>query len=230
MMNFIKYSKTIACVYVFICAIAFFTYLCIIEMDKYPRQIYYLDDYNYSTFLSKYRDLFLSRSEDSLDYFIFKYDTLKTGGYKTEIKKYEEKSNFMHHSASSCYFYLKIIDGWVWFVVEDVAPLKLSLYSYQPSYQKRQEKRYQEYRWVYGINDSYLSYSDNKEILNCYEQNFLKEFGNYRIDYLQGWSRKYASFLERVFIVPDPTSLLFFILFSVLFVGWLLILYFASGS
>lgn len=227
-MNFIKYCKNFACIYVAICAVIFCTYLCIKEINKQPRQIYYLDDSNYNTFLNKYRELYLSRSEDSLNYFIFKYDTLKTGGYKTEIKKYEKKFYSMHDSASSCCYYLKNIDGWVWFVVEDVTPLKLSLYSYQPSYQKRQENRFREYSRIYGINDCYLSYSDNEEIIDCFEQSFLEKFGKYRIDYLQRWAQKYASFLERLFIVPDPTNLLFFMGFSVLFVGWLLLLYFAS--
>lgn len=226
MRKFVKYYTTFVCIYIVICAFALFSFGYVNDYGKgrYYEQIYYLDSCDYDAFLNKYRELYLSRSIDSLDFFMYRSYKRKTGGYKIEICKYVERQYVdRQDSASVCNYYLSSIDGWVHFVIEKSNPLKLDLQAYCPSIEKREEKQWK-YRWVYGINSRFLPYSDNEEILDGFEQSFLVKFGSYRRDHLQEWETKYRSFLEKVFI-GDGLNLVIFEGLSALLIGSLFLLH-----
>lgn len=225
MKKFIKYYTIFVCIYFAICSFAVLSFCIVADgKGKHYQQIYYLDSCDYNAFLNKYKELYLSRSVDSLDSFIFVSDTLKTGGYKTEIEEYiEDQFVIGQDSASRCNYYLSSVDGRVSFRVIDNVPLKLELNWYCPSVKKSQEKQWK-YGRGYSLNSMFIPYSDNEEILDAFEQSFLVEFGSYRRDHLQEWETKYRSFLEKIF-VENVTHLLIFEVLSILLAGSLFLIY-----
>lgn len=222
MKKFIKYYTMFVCIYIAICTFAVFSFAFLSDYGKakYNEQIYYLDSCDYNAFLSKYKELYLSRSVDSLDYFSYTPYTLKTGEHVIKTEKYVERQC---DSAVVCNYYLNSIDGWVSFVVKKNNPLELTLQMYCPSIEKRQEKQWK-YKWAYGIYSMSLPYSDIEEILDGFEQSFLAEFGSYRRDHLQEWEKKYTLLLEKIFI-GDGLNLLIFMGVSALLIGGLFLHY-----
>ena len=227
MTKFVKYYTIFVCIYILICAFAFYSYFHMLDYGngRNKDQVYYLAGCDYDAFLNKYRELYLSRSVDSLDYFVFASDTLETGGYKAEIYEYVKRQCVIgSDSASICNYYLSSIDGCVCFDVIKSKPLKLILDYYYPSVKKNQEKQWK-YGCVYGINGRYLSYRDNEEILDAFEQSFLERFGSYRRDHLQEWETKYCSFFENYFFRDRHHHLEIFFVLSALLIGSLLLLH-----
>lgn len=226
MTKFIKYYTIFVCIYIAINAIGFFSYVYMHDYGKGRDkiQVYYLDNCDYDTFLNKYKELYLSRSVDSLDYFVFTRDTLKSGEYKTEIKKYiEDQYVIGQDSASECNYYLSSVDGYVCFDVIKSKPLKLILDDYYPSVKKNQEEQWK-YGCAYWINSMTLPYSYNEGILDAFEQSVLGELGSYRRDYLQEWETKYCSYFE-LFFMRNISNLEIFFVLSVLIIGGLLLIY-----
>lgn len=225
MTKFIKYYTIFVCIYIAISAFGFLSYFYVLDYGKGrdKNQVYYLDSCDYETFLSKYRELYLSRSVDSLDYFVFTRDTLKSGEYKTEIKKYVEDQYVIGQDyVSECNYYLSSIDGYICFDVIKSEPLKLILDDYYPSVKKIQEEQWN-YGCAYWINSMTLPYSYNEGILDAFEQSVLGEFASYRRDRLQEWETKYCSYFE-LFFMRNISNLEIFFVLSALLIGGLFLL------